>query len=239
MISQELTAQLRKLLTLGSSPIGITFSSTLLDSPPAFDDPVPEPLQDGRTGRVPAGCVFWMKSVDRSFTTVAADHANCSVGSVTHGFLSPQEVATRGDIAAIVEAGWVEPNVLEQLPRVTPKPATVVYQPLDGRELSVDPEVILMRVTGRALMVLSDALDDLSIQGKPQCHIVALATKGQITASVGCALSRARTGMPPEEMTVAFPASRLEEVVNKVQTATNTDTSVARYASADAKRFAR
>ncbi|WP_298209271.1 DUF169 domain-containing protein [Ferrimicrobium sp.] len=239
MAEHELIARLSKLLTLDSPPIGITFSSTLPDSPPAFNAPMPTPLEDGRTGRVPAGCVFWMKAVDRPFSTVAADHANCSVGSVTHGLLSPSEVAEREDISAIVESGWVGPDVLSQLPSVSPTPEAIVYQPLDGRELSVEPTVILIRVTGRALMVLSDALEDLSIQGKPQCHIVALATKGKITASVGCALSRARTGMPPAEMTVAFPADRLQEVVDKIGAATEVDTTVARYASQDAKRFAR
>jgi len=51
--------------------------------------------------------------------------------------------------------------------------------------------VVLLRVNARQLMVLSDALPGLSIQGKPQCHIVALAKEhGVPAASVGCALSR-------------------------------------------------
>jgi len=42
--------------------------------------------------------------------------------------------------------------------------------------------------------VLGSAFIELRIEGKPQCHIVALAKQqGQIAASVGCALSRART----------------------------------------------
>ena len=57
-----------------------------------FDEPMPAPLPDGRTGRVPAGCVFWMKAADRTFGTVAEDHGNCSVGSLTHGFKTLDEV---------------------------------------------------------------------------------------------------------------------------------------------------
>ena len=46
-------------------------------------------------------------------------------------------------------------------------------------------------------MVLSDAVPGLRIEGKPQCHIVAIAKEqGEVAASVGCALSRVRTGMP-------------------------------------------
>ena len=45
--------------------------------------------------------------------------------------------------------------------------------------------------TDRALMVLSDALPGLRIEGKPQCHIVAAAKEqGEVVASVGCMLSR-------------------------------------------------
>jgi len=232
-----LISELRRVLTLDAPPIGLTFSSKLPDAPPPFDAPMPEALADGRTGRVPAGCVFWMHAVQRPFTTVAADHANCSVGSLTHGFVLPVQVRDKADVAAIVESGWVDDGVLDTLPRVSPAPEAVVYQPLDDREIVVEPDVVLIRVTGRSLMILNDALEDLSIQGKPQCHIVALAMQGQITASVGCALSRARTGMPPQEMTVAFPASRLREIVTKVVATSGVDIAVARYASSDAKRF--
>ena len=72
-----------------------------------FDDPIAAPAADGRTGRVPAGCVFWMKGVDRTFSTVAEDHANCSVGSVTHGFKTLEEVAGQSDVATLLESGWV------------------------------------------------------------------------------------------------------------------------------------
>jgi hypothetical protein len=50
-------------------------------------------------------------------------------------------------------------------------------------------------------MVLSDAVPGLGVEGKPQCQIVALAHQDNVAAaSVGCALSRARTGMTSDEM---------------------------------------
>ncbi len=57
-----------------------------------------EPNEQGRTGAVPAGCVFWMKAVDQTFATLAEDHANCSVGSYTHGLLSLEDAAKRDDV---------------------------------------------------------------------------------------------------------------------------------------------
>jgi uncharacterized protein (DUF169 family) len=87
-------------------------------------------------------------------------------------------------------------------------------------------------------MVLSDAIPGLRIEGKPQCHIVALAKEKQIpAASVGCALSRVRTGMPPTEMTCALPAAQLPDIVESIKRNAEADATVARYAADDARRF--
>jgi hypothetical protein len=87
-------------------------------------------------------------------------------------------------------------------------------------------------------MTLKDALPDLKIEGKPQCHIIAIAKEQrQVVASVGCALSRARTGMRPEEMTCAIPGSGLAEVVEALERAVSLDRMMASYAAADAKRI--
>jgi uncharacterized protein (DUF169 family) len=88
------------------------------------------------------------------------------------------------------------------------------------------------------MMVLSDAMPGLRIEGKPQCHIVAIAKEEQVpAASVGCALSRARTGMQPDEMTCALPAGQLAEIVDAVRRTAEIDTVVAKYAANDARKF--
>jgi len=61
--------------------------------------------------------------------------------------------------------------------------------------------------------------------------------KAQVAISVGCMLSRVRTGMSNNEMTAAIPAGRLHEVVEKLRTAAGADKDVAGYASEDSKRF--
>lgn len=123
------------------------------------------------------------------------------------------------------------------VPRVTSRPAAVVYGPLG--DVPVAPDVVLLRVNGRQLMVLHDAVADLVVEGKPQCHIVVLAHERQVVAaSVGCALSRARTGMRPEEMTCAVPAGRLAEVVAAVEAVAAVDAHVATYAARDGRRSA-
>ena len=232
----SLAGRLSEALSPTARPIAITFGDAPPDGVPAFDDPMPAPSPDGRTGRVAAGCVFWMHGTDRTFSTVAADHGNCSVGSWTHGFLPLEEAATRGDVAALMESGWVTMDMVPQIPFVAEAPGSITYGPLG--ETPVDPDVVLIRLTAKSLMVLSDALPGLKIEGKPQCHIVAMAKEhGEVAASVGCALSRVRTQMPSTDHTCAIPASRLAEVVEAVERTAETDAVVARYAAEDAARF--
>jgi uncharacterized protein (DUF169 family) len=233
----QLADALDKNLHLTSPPLAITFSA----EPPAgvepFDAPMPDPMPDGRTGRVPAGCVFWMHAAARTFSTVADDHANCSVGSLTHGFKTLDEVAGNSDVAAMLDVGWVTMDVVPQIPVVSKKPGAVTYGPL--RDTPVDPDVVFLRVNAKQLMVLSDALPGLRIEGKPQCHIVAIAKdQGEVAASVGCMASRTRTGMPSTEMTCAIPASKLAEVVASVERNAGADAAIAQYAAEDAQRFA-
>ena len=233
----QLAHELSDTLNLASPPVAITFADDAPAGVDPFDAPMPSPTPDGRTGRVPAGCVFWVRAADRTFSTVADDHANCSVGSVTHGFKTLDEVAGNADVAALVDAGWVTMDAVPQIPVVRDRPGTVTYGPL--ADTPVDPDVVLLRINGKQLMVLADALPGLRIEGKPQCHIVAVAKQdGEVAASVGCALSRVRTGMPATEMTCAIPSARLPEVLSALTTTAQADTTVARYAAQDAKRFA-
>ena len=168
---------------------------------PAFDRQMPEPAGDGRSGRVSAGCVFWIEAVDQTFSTEAADHANCSVGSVTHGFKTLDDSGRKRGCRG--ECNWVTAEAVPQIPVVTERPGAVIYGPL--AETRGDPDVVLLRITARQLMVLHDAVPNLRIEGKPQCHIIAIAKeRGEIAASVGCQLSRVRTGMSNAELSSTF-----------------------------------
>ena len=232
---QSLAERLERTLHLATSPLAITFSGSEPAGVELFDEPLADTAEDGRTGGVPAGCVFWMKATDRTFTTVAQDHANCSVGSYTHGFLTFEEMAARPDTGTLLESGWVTAEAASQIPQIDTRPGAITYGPL--ADTPVDPDVVLLRINARQLMVLSDALPDLRIEGKPQCHIVAIAQRGEPAASVGCALSRVRTGMQSAEMTCALPASRLGEICDTLEATDATDDTVMAYAAADARRF--
>jgi uncharacterized protein (DUF169 family) len=231
-----LDRELRELLGLSVAPIAISFLPSRPAGVAAFGATKPAPAADGRTGAVPAGCVFWMHAVTREFATDAADHGNCSVGSVTHGFKALADVLGNGDVEALLAAEWVTPEAAMGLPAVKQKPAAVVYAPL--AQASTDADVVLLRVNGKQLMLLNDAWPELRFEGKPQCHIIPIAKEaGEIAVSSGCMLSRVRTGMSNNEVTCAIPARRLGELIGRLQTAQKADFQVAAYAAADAKRF--
>ena len=234
--NKKLAGDLVTALGLQTTPLAITFTQQALPGVAPFDDAMPAATDDGRTGRVPAGCVFWMKGAERSFSTVAEDHANCSVGSVTHGFKTLEEVGDKSDVGALVGAGWVAPEMFPEIPAVKERYRYVSYGPL--REATHKPDVVLLRINAKQAMTLSDAFPGLRMEGKPQCHIIAIARELQQPAiSVGCMLSRVRTGMPNTEMTCALPGARLAEAVQQLKTTAVIDTTVANYASEDSRRF--
>jgi uncharacterized protein (DUF169 family) len=232
----RLSQALVDLLGLGVPPIAIAFLSAVPANVPRLDGPMPPPTGDGRTGAAAASCVFWMMATGRAFTTVAADHGNCSVGGLTHGFKTLAEAAKGADIAGLVKADWVAAQAFPAITTISRKPGAVVYSPLATTLL--DPDVVFLRLNGKQLMKVHAAYPNLRFEGKPQCHIVAIAKEtGVPAASTGCALSRERTGMPDSEVTFAIPGHRLAEFIERLKAVQAADLRVAAYARKDATRF--
>ena len=224
---QALAAELSDLLRLASPPLGISFRAEI--GVPGYQAVYPPPAADGRTGAVSAGCVFWNKAATRVFSTVAADHANCSVGSYTHGFKRLDEVAGNDDVAALFSSGWVSEADVPGIATVKERPQSVTYGPV--ADFAGDPEIIFLRLNAKQAMIIDDAIDGVRFEGKPQCHIVAIAKEANdVAVSVGCMLSRVRTGMNNNEMTAAIPANRLPEIVEKLRENAVTERAVAIYA---------
>jgi uncharacterized protein (DUF169 family) len=217
-----------ELLQLEAPPIALSFTATGAALPP-FDGEMSEPTQDDRTGRVPASCVFWAEAEHHGFSTVAADHGNCSVGKWVHGFASLDDISGAADVAALFESGWITSDAIETIETIDDRPDVITYQPLS--ETLSDPEVVLLRLNPRQMMELMDALPQLELSRKPQCQIIARAKAGRAAASMGCALSRERTGMPDGQLTCALPASDLTRILDALTEVSRADTAVRRFAS--------
>jgi uncharacterized protein (DUF169 family) len=229
---------LQELLGLAVPPVAIAFISHVPAGIERIQRTVPPRTADGRTGAVAASCVFWIEGTQGLFATEAEDHGNCSVGSLTHGFKTMEEIAQNADVAALCETGWVTPEAVAKVAVVREKPTSIVYGPL--RDMPVEPSVILLRLNGKQQMLLHDAWRGLRFEGKPQCHIIPIAKEsGELAVSVGCMLSRVRTGMSNNEVTCAIPASRMSLLIERLRAARAADNAVAAYAAEDSKRFGR
>ena len=179
-----------------------------------------------RAARGPGGGVFVARSPDRGLARTVSDAVAGMLANTTTSLCELTEVRLLLEVPlAGLAAEHASAEKIAELWRAV-------------EDATARPDVVLLRVNGRQMMVLSDAMPGLRIEGKPQCHIVALAKDGEVAASVGCALSRARTGMRPDEMTVAIPGTRLAAVVDAVERTAAIDTVVAKYAADDARRFA-
>ena len=232
-----LATELKELLSLETAPLAMAFLDAVPAGMPVYEGAMPAPTPDGRTGKVAAGCVFWVKAADRTFATLPADHGNCSVGIMTHGLKTMHEVAGNADVAALLASGWVTMEMVPQIPVVQQKPQCITYGPL--QDARYDPDVVLLRLNPKQVMIMHDTIPGMRMEGKPQCHIIAIAKEQQeVAASVGCMLSRVRTGLPNSQMTCAIPAQRLPEVVERLKTTCAADMTVAAYAADDGRRFA-
>jgi uncharacterized protein (DUF169 family) len=227
---------LQDVLGLAAPPIGIAFVNSLPPGVERINRIMPSATSDGRTGTAPASCVFWIEATQGVFATTAQDHGNCSVGGLTHGFKTMEDIARNADVAALCESGWVTPEAVAKIAVVREKPRNIVYGPL--RSMPVEPSVILLRLNGKQQMLLHDAWPALRFEGKPQCHIIPIAKeRGEIAVSVGCMLSRVRTGMSNNEVTCAIPTAHISALLETLRTARVADNLVAAYAAEDSARF--
>ncbi len=228
------SSRLVALLGLAHPPVAITFHADRPAQGRWFDAPMSEPTPDGRSGRVPASCVFWRHGHESTFLTEPADHGNCSVGRYTHGLASAEAIVDKSDVGTLLEVGWVTLEAFADVAALDLAPEAIEYGPLEDREEL--PDVVLLRVSPRQMMEIGDAVP-VEFSGKPQCQIIPRAATGTITASMGCALSRERIGMGDDELTVALPGSRLAELVEALEAVCRADGRVVEYAAADKARF--
>ena len=234
----DLSHRLTDLLGLEHQPIAITFSEAPVSSDSGIDPfggPLSEPTPDGRSGAVPAPCVFWMHAHTRTFFTTPDDHGNCSVGEYTHGLVEAGDILNREDVGALLEVGWVTMEAFAGVAALERRPSSIIYGPL--ADTPHDPDVVLLRLSPYQAMELGDAVS-VHLSGKPQCQILPIAIdQGKVALSMGCALSRARTGMGDDELTCAVPPGQLSEIVANLEGVVGADKQVVGYAHADAARF--
>jgi len=213
----ELANCLTELLMLAHPPVAVSFHNG-------------RPAADAKPVVVQAaGCCYWAPAQEERLDTQPSDHANCSVGSYTHGLIELEAAAAGDDTATLLSSGWVAESDLADAPHLPFRPQVIRYEPLAKAD---QPDVVLIRLSPRSLMTLQGACPQIRLVTKPQCQIVPLAYAGEMVVSPGCAVSRARTDLAAGELTCAFHGSALHDIVGCLERSAATDHAVAEYAVA-------
>jgi len=213
----ELANRLTDLLMLAHPPVAVSFRNG-------------RPAADAKPVVVQAaGCCYWAQAQEERLDTRPSDHANCSVGSYTHGLIELEAAAAGDDTTTLLSSGWVAESDLANAPHLPFRPQVIRYEPLAKAD---QPDVVLIRLSPRALMTLQGACPQIRLVTKPQCQIVPLAYADEMVVSPGCAVSRARTTLAAGELTCAFHGSALHDIVGRLEPSAATDHAVAEYAVA-------
>jgi uncharacterized protein (DUF169 family) len=203
----ELEKQFTSRLTLGRRPVAVTF----LDAEPSGVAKF--------SGTEPAGCSFWrLAAAGRSFYTVPSDHFNCAVGAYTHNVQLPAERVqeTEAMLGMMFNIGYVRPEEVPGIPRLSKEPAAMVFAPL--ADTPVAPSVVLFTCKTAAAMLLNEASirsgasSALPLLGRPSCMALPAALAHGTVTTLGCIGNRVYTDIGPEEMYVVVPGAKIEAV---------------------------
>ncbi len=210
-----------------------------LEHPPvsiAFTNETPTGMRK-TNDKVPSGCVFWFKAFKDSFYTTREDHANCNIGSFTHGFVKPNEVSldSCADINLMVGAEYLSLNDFGGVARMQDASKYVLYGPL--KSAIFEPDVVLMVCNAEQSMLVAEAAGSYKTMGLPTCQAIPHAyNTSEVAVSLGCITNRVRTGMKPNEMVVTVPKKNLGSFVQSLRKRVAVNNKVAQAVSAMLKQ---
>jgi len=194
-------------LTMSQRPVAVTF----LDKEPVGIEKF--------SGSEPAGCSFWrLAAAGRAFYTVPADHFNCAVGAYTHHVQLPpeREKETGTMLGMMFDLGYVRPEEVPGIPRLTEEPVAIVFAPL--ADAPVAPSIVLFACRTASAMLLNEAAiragaaSPLPLLGRPTCMALPAAMQYGTVTSLACIGNRVYTGLGEGELYVAVPGAKLESV---------------------------
>ena len=133
-------------LRRGWRSVGACLAVTFLDAEPSG---IPK-----FSGTEPAGCSFWrLAAAGRTFYTVPADHFNCAVGAYSTASSYRPIAFKEGEtmLGMMFNLGYVKPEEIPGIPRLSKEPAAVVFAPLG--DAPVAPSVVIFALKAPAAML--------------------------------------------------------------------------------------
>src|ERR1700722_16031537 len=189
-------------------------------------------------GSEPSGCSFWRLAAEgRTFYTVPEDHFNCAVGAYTQNLAlsAGGEQETGVTLKMMFDLGYVKPEELPQIPRLTKSPAVVVYSPLG--QAPVAPDVVLFTCRPRFAMLLNEAANRAGVAsgapalGRPTCMALPASLEHGAVFSLGCAGNRVYTGISEDQMYFVARGQDLEAIADALEVVNTANTALSDYAT--------
>lgn len=217
-------ATLVKSLQLRQAPVAITFTSTLPDG------------ISGPEQRVAAGCRFWQDGAKKTFVTTANDHGLCAIGIHTHNLAPTQASMTdlQDALRVFGELGYVREEDIPAIPVLRDRSQYVIYGPLE--EAQAAPDVVLLFVDGRQMLVLSEAAQQVEsgnppAMGRPACAVIPqVRNTGRAAVSLGCCGARAYLDIFSDDVAIfAIPGDKLEAYVHRIEVLSKANSVLAQF----------
>ena len=196
-------------------------------------------------GTEPSSCSFWrLAAAGQVFYTMPENHFNCAVGAYTHNIaLSPERAPeTEQTLKMMFELGYVKPEEVPQIPRLSKAPAAILYAPLG--ETPVAPDVVLFACKPSSAMLLNEASGRAGVAsgaptlGRPTCMALPASLQHGSILSVGCIGNRVYTGLGEDEMYFVLRGSDLPAVADALSTITSANAALNEYAKGRRSQFA-
>lgn len=213
-------------LQLRQAPVAISFANAIPDGLGRPDE------------RVAAGCRFWQDAADKTFVTAASDHGLCSIGIHTHNLIpTPASMTDLQDALRVFgDLGYVREEDVAAIPVLKERPGYVIYGPLE--EAPVAPDVVLLFVDSRQMLVLSEAAQQVEggnppAMGRPACAVVPqVMNTGRAAVSLGCCGARAYLDVFSDDVAIfAFPGEKLDAYVQRIKVLSGANSILAKFHS--------
>lgn len=196
-------------------------------------------------GTEPSGCSFWrLAAQGRVFYTVPENHFNCAVGAYTHNIaLSPErEKETEQTLRMMFELGYVKPEEVPQIPRLSKAPVAIVYAPLGDAPAA--PDAVLFACKPSSAMLLNEAANRAGVTsgapalGRPACMALPASLQHGAIVSLGCMGNRIYTGLSEDEMYFVLRGKDLSAASDALGTVTSANAALNEYASGRRQQLA-
>jgi uncharacterized protein (DUF169 family) len=223
---KQLEEKIGSAVKLSRRPVAVSFLDTAPADVKRFD------------GTEPSGCSFWRLAANGAvFYTIPENHFNCAVGAYTHNItLSPErEKETEQTLKMMFDLGYVKPEEVPQIPRLTKAPAAIVYAPLG--DAPVAPDVVLFACKPSGAMLLSEAANRAGVSsgapalGRPTCMALPASLQHGAILSLGCMGNRVYTGLGENEMYFVLRGLDLAAVADALTIITSANAALNDYAT--------